>query len=140
MGKPAKNSAKGLYETEAQNSPFFIWKLERRELLSPYLKALHESGVQNLFVFPRLRQFSDANLRKQMSKLIRRSGLAVWPKLFQNIRSSRHTELEEKFPRKTVCVWMGNSETVADQHYLQVLDEHFDRAVVGETPAAWLSS
>lgn len=33
MGKPAKNSAKGLYEAEAQNSPFFIWKLERRELL-----------------------------------------------------------------------------------------------------------
>jgi hypothetical protein len=33
MGKPAKNSAKGLYETEAQNAPFFIGKLEGRELL-----------------------------------------------------------------------------------------------------------
>ena len=75
-----------------------------------------------------------------MSKLIRLSGLTVWPKLFQNIRSSRQTELEERFPRKTVCEWMGNSETVADQHYLQVLDEHFDRAVIGEAPAAWLSS
>ena len=120
-------------------------KTKLRELplfpeLVPYLKTLHKSGVQNLFVFPRLRQFTDANLRKQMSRLIRRSGMMVWPKLFQNIRSSRQTELEERFPRKTVCAWMGNSETVADQHYLQVLDEHFDRAVVGEAPAAWLSS
>ncbi|HQX54130.1 MAG TPA: phage integrase SAM-like domain-containing protein, partial [Planctomycetaceae bacterium] len=118
-------------------------KTKLRELplfpeLVPYLKALHESGVQNLFVFPRLRQFTDANLRKQMSRLIRRSGMTVWPKLFQNIRSSRQTELEERFPRKTVCAWMGNSETVADQHYLQVLDEHFDRAVVGESAAVWL--
>ncbi len=117
-------------------------KTRQRELplfpeLVPYLRALHDSGVQNLFVFPRLRQFSDANLRKQMSGLIRRSGMAVWPKLFQNIRSSRQTELEEKFPRKTVCVWMGNSETVADQHYLQVLDEHYDRAVLPRTTDDW---
>ena len=117
-------------------------KTRQRELplfpeLVPYLKALHESGVQNLFVFPRLRQFSDANLRKQMGKLIRLSGMAVWPKLFQNIRSSRQTELEERYPRKTVCVWMGNSETVADQHYLQVLDEHYDRAVLPRTTDDW---
>lgn len=120
-------------------------KTRQRELplfpeLVPYLRILHDCGAQNLFVFPRLRQFSDANLRKQMSKLIRLSGLTVWPKLFQNIRSSRQTELEERFPRKTVCEWMGNSETVADQHYLQVLDEHFDRAVVGEVPAVWLQA
>lgn len=120
-------------------------KTRQRELplfpeLVPYLRILHDCGAQNLYVFPRLRQFSDANLRKQMSKLIRLSGLTVWPKLFQNIRSSRQTELEERFPRKTVCEWMGNSETVADQHYLQVLDEHFDRAVIGEAPVVWLSS
>ena len=117
-------------------------KTKQRELplfpeLLPYLQALHDSGVQNLFVFPRLRQFSDANLRKQVTKLIRLSGKTVWPKLFQNIRSSRQTELEEKFPRKTVCVWMGNSETVADQHYLQVLDEHYERAVLPRTTDDW---
>ena len=119
-------------------------KTKQRELplfpeLVPYLKALQE-GAEDSFLFPRLRRFSDANLRKQMGKLIRLSGMAVWQKLFQNIRSSRQTELEERFPRKTVCAWMGNSETVADQHYLQVLDEHFDRAVVGEAQAGWASS
>ena len=120
-------------------------KTRQRELplfpeLVPFLRALHDRDVPNLFLFPRLRQFSDANLRKLMTRLIELSDLTVWPKLFQNIRSSRQTELEERFPRKTVCEWMGNSETVADQHYLQVLDEHFDRAVVGEAQAAWLSS
>ena len=120
-------------------------KTKLRELplfpeLVPYLKALHDGSAPNIFVFPVLRQFSDANVRKQMTRLIRLAGVEVWPKLFQNIRSSRQTELEERFPRKTVCEWMGNSETVADQHYLQVLDEHYDRAVIGETTVPWLSS
>ena len=57
------------------------------------------------YLFPRLRTFTDANLRKQMTRLIRLSGSPVWPKLFQNIRSTRQTELEERFPRKTVCEW-----------------------------------
>jgi integrase len=117
-------------------------KTKARELplfpeLVPYLKALHDGSVQNIFVFPELRKFSHAYVRKQMARLIGLAGVEVWPKLFQNIRSSRQTELEAKFPRKTVCEWMGNSETVADQHYLQVLDEHYDRAVVGETPGVW---
>ena len=34
MGRPVKNSAKRLYEGEAQNAPFFIGKFDRRELLS----------------------------------------------------------------------------------------------------------
>lgn len=111
--------------------------------LVPYLQELL-AGAQNQlpdgYLFPRLKQFSDSNLRKQMKQTIVSAGLAPWPKIFHNLRASRQTELEERFPRKTVCEWMGNSETVADQHYLQVLDEHFDRAVVGERQAAWLSS
>jgi hypothetical protein len=88
----------------------------------------------------RLNQFSDSNLRKQLAQTILSAGSAPWPKIFHNLRASRQTELEESFPRKTVCEWMGNSETVADQHYLQVLEEHYDRAVVGEKPATWSAS
>ncbi len=58
--------------------------------------------------------------------------------IFHNLRSSRQTELEERFPRKTVCEWMGNSETVADQNYPQVLEEHFDRAVLQNGSDEWL--
>ena len=117
-------------KTKARELPLFP------ELL-PYLTALHAGIIPDDFLLPRLRQFSDANVRKQMNRLIELAGVPIWPKLFQNIRSSRQTELEERFPRKTVCEWMGNSETVADHHYLQVLEEHYDRAVVGEKPATW---
>ena len=35
-----------------------------------------------------------------------------------------------------VCRWIGNSEPVAAKHYLQLTDEHFDRAIQGEHEAA----
>ncbi len=34
-----------------------------------------------------------------------------------------------------VCKWIGNSQRVATQHYLQLTDEHFDRAIRGEHEA-----
>jgi integrase len=121
-------------------------KTKLRELplfpeLVPYLTAMMTASVDKSptgHLINRLSQFSDSNLRKQMKRTILSAGSAPWPKIFHNLRASRQTELEERFPRKTVCEWMGNSETVADQHYLQVLEEHFDRAVVGESPAAYL--
>ena len=121
-------------------------KTKLRELplfpeLVPYLQSLLSAAGDQTpagFLFPTLQRYTDANLRKQMGRLIRSSGTQVWPKIFHNLRASRQTELEERFPRKTVCEWMGNSETVADKHYLQVLDEHFDRAVIGEAAAVWL--
>ena len=123
-------------------------KTKLRELplfpeLVPYLTVLMNAAADQSpagHLINRLSQFSDSNLRKQLTQTILSAGSAPWPKIFHNLRASRQTELEERFPRKTVCEWMGNSETVADQHYLQVLEEHYDRAVVGETPAHWLSS
>lgn len=35
----------------------------------------------------------------------------------------------EDFPVHIVCAWIGNSEDVAKRHYLQVTDNHFQRAV-----------
>ena len=45
------------------------------------------------------------------------------------MRASRQTELEETFPTHVVCKWMGNSPKVAQKHYLQVTDSHFEKAV-----------
>lgn len=42
-----------------------------------------------------------------------------WPKIFQNLRSTRQTILEQLYPRGTVCEWMGNTEDVAEAHYIQ---------------------
>ena len=70
----------------------------------------------------------NTNLRTQFQKIIRRAGVEPWPKLWQNLRSTRETELAESFPMHVVCTWIGNSEAVARKHYLQVTDEHFARA------------
>lgn len=47
----------------------------------------------------------------------------------QNLRSTRETELAETFPIHVVTRWIGNTVPVAAKHYLQLTDEHFDRAV-----------
>lgn len=42
--------------------------------------------------------------------------------------STRQTELTETFPAHVVCEWLGNSRVIAQSHYLQVLDSHFEKA------------
>ncbi len=66
-----------------------------------------------------------ANLRTQGIRVIEAAGLKPWPKLFQNMRSSRETEWLEEFPIKAVASWMGHSELVSLKHYAQILPEHF---------------
>ena len=80
------------------------------------------------FVITRYRD-TNMNLRTQLNRIIKRAGLNPWPKPFQNLRSTRETELVEKYPLHVVCSWIGNSQLVAAKHYLQVTDDHFDKAV-----------
>lgn len=72
---------------------------------------------------------SAQNLRTQFTRIIRRAGLEPWPKPFQNLRSTRETELAEEYPLHVVTAWIGNGEPVAANHYLQITSEHFDKAV-----------
>ncbi len=85
-----------------------------------------EDGAE--FVITRYRD-TNANLRTRLLRIIGRAGVEPWPKLFQSLRSTRQTELEESFPSHVVCHWIGNSEKVARMHYLQVTDDHFAKAV-----------
>ena len=94
--------------------------------LLPYLReAFERAEPGSEHVITRLQR---ENLRTQALRIIRRAGLEPWPKPFQNLRSTRQTELEEEFPTHVVCAWLGNSIRVATEHYLQVTDEHFERA------------
>lgn len=68
------------------------------------------------------------NLRTRFEKIIKRAGVTPWPRLWHNLRASRQTELTEVFPAHVVSAWLGNSERIAAQHYLQVLDSHFEKA------------
>jgi site-specific recombinase XerD len=73
-------------------------------------------------------QGADVNLRTGLARIIKKAGLRPWPRLWQNLRASRETELAETFPVHVVCEWIGNSARVAANHYLQVTSEHFQRA------------
>jgi hypothetical protein len=57
-----------------------------------------------------------------------RAGVTAWPRLFHNLRASRETELAAIYPLHVVCSWIGNSERIAFQHYLQVTDNYFAEA------------
>ena len=69
------------------------------------------------------------NLRTTFEKILRRAGLAQWPRLFQNLRSSRETELMQNHPIHVVSAWLGNTPKIAIAHYLQTLEADFDKAV-----------
>jgi len=110
-----------------------------------------DGGIRTVPMFPELRPlFQDAfdmakegdvycitryrdkttNLRSQMCRIIERAGLQPWPKLFQNLRSTRETELFKMTNGniKAVCSWIGNSPAVAMKHYAQVTEADLQEA------------
>ena len=112
-------------------------------------KTAHHAGRESRVVpmFPELRRYveqawdeaepgatylitryrdANCNLRSQFLRIIKRAGLAPWPRVFHNLRATRQTELTSRFPLHVVCAWLGNSAPIADRHYLQVTDDHFD--------------
>lgn len=75
------------------------------------------------------RYSSDSNLRTTFAKICDRAGVDRLPKPFTNLRSSAATDLVERFPPHVVNSWLGHSEEIARQHYRQVTEEHFQRAL-----------
>ena len=71
-----------------------------------------------------------SNLGVHMARIIKRAGLETWPKLFQNLRSTRETELFKMTGGnvKAVCSWIGNSPQVAMTHYAQVTEADMKEA------------
>jgi integrase len=137
------------------------WARNKIRITSP--KTAHHEGHEERFIpiFPELRPLlleaaeaaepgteyfitkhrqPNCNLRTQFERIIKRAGLKPWPKLFQNLRSTRETELAKAFPIHVVCRWLGNSQLVAAKHYLQLQDSDFASAAGGECSIAALQS
>jgi hypothetical protein len=108
-----------------------------RELRPHLLVVFEEAESGTEYIITGYRG-TNANLRTQLCRIIKRAGLQPWSKLFHNLRATRQTELEEEFPSHVVCAWIGDSQAVAARHYLQVTDDHFARAVQSpvQQPAA----
>ena len=101
------------------------------ELRPHLLEAFALAAEGDDRVFPR---FGDGyNPATQLTRIVRRAGVAQWPRLWHNLRASRQTELAQSFPLHVVCGWLGNSAPVAMGHYLQLTDADFMRAIGGES-------
>ncbi len=109
--------------------------------LRPYIEAVwnerefaDDEKITDLPVITRWR-LAEVNLRTRLHAIIRAAGLEPWPKAFVALRSTRATELREKFPEHVVNAWIGHSQRVAERHYLQVNDAHFEAATGKENAA-----
>ncbi|MBN2455827.1 MAG: site-specific integrase [Sedimentisphaerales bacterium] len=128
-----------------------LWDKKRFIVHSPKTEHIEGKETRVVPIFPELEQYlykafeqaesgqkkviticnvnSGSNFRTQASRIVKRAGLKCWPKLFQNMRASRETELAESYPIQVVTDWIGNSPDIAMKHYLQTTEEHFARAV-----------
>lgn len=106
--------------------------------LRPYLQAVldelledFDPKAQRLSEQPVITRYRDANanLRTQLCRILKRAGVAPWPKLFQNLRATRATELAREFPAHVAAAWMGHSREIADKHYWRVTDDDFAAAL-----------
>lgn len=100
----------------------------------PELKPLFQESFDNaksgdVYCITRYRD-GGVNLRTNMNRIIKRAGLEPWPKTFQNLRSTRETELFKLTGNiKAVCTWIGNSPDVALRHYAQITEADQREAV-----------
>ena len=100
------------------------------ELLPPLREVFEAAEPGEEWVITRYR-LGMLNQGMQLARIVRKAGLKPWPRQWQNLRATRETELAERYPIHVVCAWIGNSRAVAQSHYLQVTDEHFEQAAMG---------
>lgn len=125
------------------------WERERFTVFAPKQEKLPSGGRRVVPLFPELRPFleeafdlaaegeiyvinryraGNTNLRTQFERIIARSGVEQWGRVFHNLRSSRQTELTEVYPAHVVAAWLGNTERIATRHYLQTTEAHMKSA------------
>jgi integrase len=99
---------------------------EVQELLG---EAFNSPNADPVYIFKPTTITATA-LRNRLERACLRAGVLPWPKLWQNMRSTRETELvDQGYPLHVVSAWIGNSPDVALRHYLQVFKEHSNRAL-----------
>ncbi len=144
---------------------WFDWDRQVMHVRAPKTKHLENKGIRTVPIFPEIRPHLEcvwelapagavevfesiscksSTLTNRLHTLCRNCHVDPWGKPWQNMRSTRETELVEAFPIHVATAWIGNSVAVASKHYLQVTKEHYDAALVepraanshSETPRA----
>ncbi len=117
------------WRVEARGFPRKWWGLRSATLI--WNAAASPDQIRLLpFILP------GYNPHTQFVRLIERAGLNPWPKVWQNLRSTRETELLKDFPIHVVCGWIGNTERIARRYYLQTTEADSDKATGGLQRAA----
>jgi integrase len=96
--------------------------------LRPLLEAAHYLAPPNSIHVVRRYRGNATNLRTQLGRILGRAGVIPWPKLFVNLRASARTDLQEYYPSHVCDAWLGHSTQIAERHYLQTTDLHWNRA------------
>ncbi|MBA4104824.1 MAG: hypothetical protein C0485_03620 [Pirellula sp.] len=104
------------------------------ELAKDAVLAMVPEDRAKAHVFTRYRD-ANSNLRTQLERIFAKTRLKTWPKLFQNLRATRATELAAKYPSHVAAEWLGHSTMVAQKQYWRVTEADFAKAsAVPEEP------
>ncbi len=72
------------------------------------------------------------NLMRRLTRIIENAGVPVWEKLFQNLRSSRSTELANAYPATQIKSWMGHlPDNIETEPHKAVVDS---ARILGHSP------
>jgi len=105
--------------------------------LYPFFREAFETAPEGIDrVYPEIT--AKKSLGSFITKVATRAGIVLWEKPFNNMRSTRATELiNEGYPAHIVNEWMGHTEAVAMAHYRQstgkAADKFFEQAATENT-------
>jgi hypothetical protein len=89
-----------------------------------FLAGLFRNGEDRLF--PEIRE--NWSMGSWVRSLADRAGIVLWKKPFQNMRATCATDLADRYPGHVCEAWLGHMGKIADKHYRQVTESHFERA------------
>ena len=77
--------------------------------------------------------WANANLRRELLRRMDAADIKPWPRLFHSMRASRQTELEREYGLAAACSWLGNTASVAKEHYLLITSDAWQKATQNPT-------
>lgn len=91
---------------------------------------------RQLLLLPKLGGLTSSAMALRAQRLCVAIGIEPWPRMFQNMRATRQSELlDAEFHVKDVCKWIGNSPDVMMRHYAMVTHREFNRAMEDQPEA-----
>lgn len=103
---------------------------ELREILEPMRKEVgYVVGDDEMRARSNTHEgWKSVNLRSVLLDKLAKAKIKPWARLFHSMRASRQTELERDFGIAASCAWLGNTQSIAKQHYLLITSDVWKKA------------